>query len=382
MSEMLRSFVERTCPEAMGTHLSDRDGERLFTEKMLLTAVDCRGDALALDADVANRLSRERDKVRRLQALGAEIIAAASGDVRILKGDRYGRLYPAGVARYQGDLDVLFADEDAYVRCLHRMLARGLTLKACHLTQADDGGLYASSIFFESDDGIARRPEGLLVELHCRAFPITPFSHVDLRTPAVASLSDAAWDALMLVGEFVYRDGRHKRFVHRDLLDTWLVFSQLNERDGAALAAALDACALWIAVGLLRAHARGFDDFAWPHALTALFDDPRCPEPPADYDLLEHQAVPYLLARGRSRRHYDALMAAYDEINPDAGKPMTLTPFEIGARFGLGVPVACRLAAGRGAHSLLDACDVIAGAADARTVVHTRIGAEAPSTPQ
>ena len=259
---------------------------------------------------------------------------------------------------------------------------RGMVQKAGHVTHAPDGRLYASAIFFEPDQTMNRGPDSLVVELHFRAFPVTPFSHLDMEAPVVAALNADARDALVLLAEFIYRDGRTKRFLYRDVLDSQLVFAQITVEQVAALVLAIDACVLWMAVGLLRAH---LDAIGWtncPASLQLLFADPRCPVPPPDYDFYEHQAFPYLQAMGRSRRDYEFLFESYSQINPRGGNAMTLTPFEIGARFARGVPAAFRLRKDERGTSLLDACNLLAGPPDARVIVHQRIGAQAPSQPQ
>lgn len=376
MIQTLDTFIRQAFPALNKAYISPALGAELQQEKLLLTVASLAGAGMELERSVAARAAQERRKLHRLHALGDAIVDRYAGAASMLKGVRHGSLYPDRVERYQGDLDILMTDESAYVACLAYLTGRGLRHKAGHLTQAIDGGLYASAIFFEPDEAMARGPDSLVVELHLRAFPITPFSHLDMLAPAVAGLAGPARDALVLLAEFVYRDGRTKRFLYRDVLDSLLVFAQISVEQVAALAQAIDACVLWVALGLLRAHLAGLAWVACPASLQLLWADPRCPVPPAGYDFYEHQAWPNLQALGRSRQDYEFLIASYGDINPRDGRPMVLTPFEIGARFARGVPVAFRLRhAGEGAGSLLDACEIVAGPPDARCVVHQRIGA-------
>lgn len=371
MNPLFDAFLDRIHPA--GAALTESPGAQIQQEKLLPTVAS---RAPAMDPVVAERLAQERRKLARLRALGSELVAAFP-TARILKGARYGRLYPDGAERFQGDLDLLIVDEVSYVGCLAALVRRGLTMKSGHLTTAPrDDGLYASAIFFEPDASGARGPDSLVVELHGRAFPITPFSHLDLRAEPVAGLTEAALDALVLLAEFVYRDGRTKRFLQRDMLDSLLVFEQLPPAQLPALASALDHSALWVAAGLLRRQLHRIEWFDWPPALYALFDDPRCVEPPADYDMYEHQAWPFWRQRGATRAQFDAMVSAYGVINPRQG-PSTLTPFEIGLRFARGVPIAFRPRddlADAPAVGLLAGCRLLAGPPDQRLEIHRSIG--------
>lgn len=382
MTHILDTVLDKAFPEAGHGYLSEALGMRAQQEKLLLTLASLPDGRMAVAPAVAPRIAQERKKLQRLLALGADIVQHSSGAATILKGPRHGRLYPAAVERYQADLDILFTEELAYVGSLFHLRRLGMVQKAGHITQAPDGRLYASSIFYEPDHMMNRGPDSLVAELHFRAFPITPFSHLDMEAPAVAALDASTRDALVLLAEFIYRDGRTKRFLYRDVLDSLLVFSQLTVEQASALAVALDACVLWIALGLLRAHLDTIGWAACPASLQLLFADPRCPVPPPDYDFYEHQALPYLQSKGRSRQDYQFLFDSYRQINPRDGHAALLTPFEIGARFARGVPVAFRLNAHECGTALLDACDLLAGPPDDRTVVHQRIGVKAPSHPQ
>ncbi|ALV05187.1 hypothetical protein [Roseateles depolymerans] len=374
MSGRFERFLSRLHPP--GTELGETAGLQLQQEKLLLTVATQRGTTLA--APLLPLLAQERRKLERLRALGTALVQTHAG-VRLLKGERHGALYPTGHDRYQGDLDLLAGDEASFASCLADLTRRGMTMRTGHVTAAPQGeSFYASAIFYEPNADGDRTPDSLVVELHLRAFPITPFSHLDRDAAPIAMLGEDAFDALVLLGEFVYRDGRAKRFLQRDLLDSLLVFDKLSPNDLPAFTGALDDSALWVSLALLRHQLQRIDWYDLPASLDALFNDPRCLDQPADYSMYEHQTWPFWQRRGRTRAQYEAMVSAYGLINPRQDPSEPLSAFEIGLHCARGVPIAFRLREdvlsaldGDCRHvRLLNVCQLVAGPPDRRRVIH------------
>ena len=381
MTDLLESYLRFTVPAAFAGEVSDTLAEELDEEKVLLTLATL-AQPIRVTGATQSRISQDIARIERLGSLAERIIAIANGRVHVIKGSRCADLYPRGTLRYQGDLDLLIDDEPTYLDCLRQLLASGFTQIASHLTQARDGGLYASTKLFDPSDGHGPAPPSLMVELHLRGFPITPLSYLNMVPSSHDQLSPEGWGALTLFAEFVHRYAKFQRFTHRDVIDVLLTFSRLGAADARRLGEVISSNYLWVSVALFRRH---LGELSWtevPDSLATILADPRASTAPENYDPFELQAWPFRRGEGMTRQGYEFLHTAYGRINTPDGEVTQLTAFEIGMCFDRGVPVAIRLGESAVGASVLSACVVLAGPQAKRQIVHQRIGESSPIGPQ
>lgn len=380
MIDLFTSYLNHACPAAFETPIEGVLAAELHKHKVLLTLATLP-EGVELGVETQAFVADETARILCLRSLGQDIVDQSEGSVQIVKGSRYASLYPDGVFRFQGDLDLLIEDEATYIACLKRLFDAGFIQKASHLTQAKDGGVYASTILFEPEQGNMSGPKSLFVELHLRAFPVTPLSYLNMVDAAHVVLKEEVRSALTLLAEFPHRYAKVQHFTHRDVLDTLLIFSRLHVDDVYSLSGAVSKHFLWSGVALLRRHLRQVKVPKLPESIVILFADARVDVNVEDFDLFEHQAWPYCQSEGRSREEYEFLHSAYGQINTANGEPTTLSDFEVGMCFGRGVPVAIRLDVSNQGSTLLDTCVVLAGPTTARKIVHQRIGESSPIGP-
>ena len=380
MIDKFIAYFRHACPEILSRPLVE-NLEETVGHRSLPTFATLPFD-MKLPDSVSARVKLEEQRVKRYRALEKQLDELTDGAARAIKGSRFSAFYPEGVLRYQGDLDLLVTTERAYIRCVEQLLEMGLVQKSSHLTLASDGEHYASSIFFEPLIDGQPGPESIYAELHLKGFPITPLSYLDMTSAAFRDLSQDSQNALTYVAELAHRYAKFSQFTHRDVLDSMLLFSRLDAKDLESLREAIGRNVLWVSVSLLGRHLRNVAPPGLPSALLELINDKQAGDPPESYDLFEHQAWPFCRQGGMSRDEYEYLHSAYGEINVAAGDPYSLTPFEVGLRFGRGVPVAMQIVPTPGSSAILDSCVVLAGPANARVPVHQRIGDFSPSPPQ
>lgn len=191
-----------------------------------------------LSAPEQAELSAARERLERYRRLH-EDLAKAAPDIFILKGLTVAALYPAGIVRSAGDLDVLCPSAEDFWACAKHLVDNGWDLEAFTVWQARSGDALPYHLLAELSlpDPAAPDAEPLVAGL-VTAELITDVRHrpIQLARPAASPL------AVSLVALVAERWER--RFRSRDLLDLTLILDRLAANDagsGAETGAETDA---------------------------------------------------------------------------------------------------------------------------------------------
>lgn len=215
--------------------LATARGARHKLAATLLSLRAADGERLT-DAEAAE-LAAARERIERYATVWSKLTVGIP-DLRLVKGMAVAALYPPGVLRSAGDLDVICPDHDAFWAAARHLADAGWELAAFTILPAYPGERVSPHLFAEFREDADGGGDPYAVGL------VTAEIFTDLRRPAWRLprpvRSPLAATTLALVAE------RWERaFRSRDLLDLTLLLRELDETGVAELRSGLALTGLW-----------------------------------------------------------------------------------------------------------------------------------------
>jgi hypothetical protein len=187
--------------------------------------------------------------------------------------------------------------------------------------------------------------DNFYVEIHLKSFPVTDYStfyFFDLPR----GLSLAGRNTILLLAEFIYRDGQYKSFTARDMLDSYFAMSLVPSAEWAGIAQVIDENSLWPAVLITAQCWQQNMTVPKPGILAALMARFMHRRWQGKYDILEHQCWLACQKRGFQRSEFDAMDTLREALADDSHpRQQTITLAELEKWMQRGMPVKGRLSA-------------------------------------
>jgi Uncharacterised nucleotidyltransferase len=335
--------------------LDEQTAQWLLDEKMLAScAALCRPSALP---DLARKqLTMARERRAAYEALESRLLTTFENAVEVAKGPTFARLYPAHLVREFCDLDLIFGDEHSYLRACGLLSELGFEAELTWLV-GTPRGLVASTAYLRE----LHLPQGdhfsLRVEMHLKSFPVTAMSTLFLFQEC-AQLSPPSQRVALLLAEFVFRDGRKKRFTVRDLIDVVLLFAGVPRDEYPALSAFLKSNSLSCSLLLLSDYWDRLEGLERPALLQHLAQEHASERWQGEYDYNLHQGFLHLQRRGMDTATYEAMLRVYGAMYQQLDGPRP-EPAELGFWLGIGMPVCARLVNPRADGLLRGGCELL-----------------------
>jgi Uncharacterised nucleotidyltransferase len=311
----------------------------LQDEKLLPMYLALRG--VGLESDEGLPLAVAIAKVEAHRAIEREATALCKGPCKAIKGDRIAAAYPSNLFRESRDLDLMVRDEPDFIQLCEHFEAQGYEPCFNWLFGTPRGT--AASAKYRRDLPVQSRIESVYVEVHMKSFPVTPYSNFFV-FDELAKRPENQQDLAYLIAEFIYRDGRTKRFTGRDVLDASLLLAAVPREQWEEFAAFIEDEMLAPGVLLLVDHWRARVPWPMPETLDWLGHHLKAQRWTGPYHILEHQSWPACRKRGMDRATFDFILETSETLYQGGSGVVALTDTELFYWLGTGLPVPCRLA--------------------------------------
>lgn len=150
------------------------------------------------------------------------------GTWSLVKGKEYSTYYPFWMRREVRDMDVIFEDKNDYILFLENIFNEGFLFKFIWMMKSEEDVLVSS--LTNTDKKIPfgyKYSDRLWIEAHLRGFPISFFTSLDFFT-VKKELPHVEFMLVLILAEFVNRDGVEKSFSIRDVLDIYYLLQKIQ----------------------------------------------------------------------------------------------------------------------------------------------------------
>lgn len=156
------------------------------------------------------------------------------GTWSLIKGKEYSAYYPLWMRREVRDMDVIFEDKNDYILFLEKIFNEGFLFKFIWIMKSDEDVLVSS--LANTDKKIPfgyKYSDRLWIEAHLKKFPISFFTSLDFFS-VKKELPHVEFMLVLILAEFVNRDGVEKSFSIRDVLDIHYLLQKMQINNGVS----------------------------------------------------------------------------------------------------------------------------------------------------